>query len=76
MEQKLNIDLSKTQPVLTKEGGKIWNQGFVLRKVSRFLTGDSEDRLLPVQVFYCPQTMEISREGIPPGMEFLFEDEE
>jgi hypothetical protein len=49
MENKINMnfDLKNTQEVLTKGGGKIWQQGFVIRKVSKFITGTSEDALSP-----------------------------
>jgi len=76
MEQTPNLDLSKTTPILTPSGSKIWVQGFVLRKASRFLTGEREDAVIPLQVFYCPKTMEINMEGIPEHMKFLFEGEE
>ena len=37
--QQPQIDLSKTTSIPTQEGGDIWKQGFILRKVSRFITG-------------------------------------
>jgi len=72
---QLNLDITKTQPILTKEGGRVWQQGFVLRKASRFLLGSEEDMLVPIQVFFCPQTGEICKDGLPRGMEFLFEED-
>ncbi len=39
MTQQPQIDLSKTTSVPTEGGGQIFQQGFVLRKVSRFITG-------------------------------------
>jgi hypothetical protein len=78
MEQSkmsLNLDISKTSPVLTKTGGKIWQQGFIIRKASRFLIGSDEDQIIPIPVFYDPESGEISREGMPDNMSFLFEDE-
>lgn len=75
-QPQLNLDITKTTPILTKEGGKIWQQGFVLRKASRFLIGGGEDQIIPIPVFYDPQTGEICKEGMPSQMDFLFEDGE
>lgn len=73
-QQQLNLDISKTTPVLTKTGGKIWQQGFIIRKASRFLTGSEIDTLIPVQVFYDPKTLEICEDGLPQEMLDLFKD--
>jgi hypothetical protein len=71
-----NIDITKTAPVLTQEGGRIWQQGFMLRKVSRFITGSEEDQVVPIPVFYDPSTGEICKEGMPQQMNFLFDEPE
>lgn len=77
MEQpKMNLDLKKTTPVLTKSGKKIWQQGFVLRKVSRFITGAGEDMILPLQIYFDPETGEINLDGVPQEMRFIIENED
>ena len=68
MTQQPQIDLSKTTSVLTEDGGQIFQQGFVLRKVSRFITGGTEDSVLPIPVFYDPETNKILGEGLPPEL--------
>lgn len=67
MENKINMnfDLKNTQEVLTLSGGKVWQQGFVIRKVSKFITGTSEDALVPIPVFYDPKTGEILQDTLP-----------
>jgi hypothetical protein len=66
MEQpQMNLDLSKTTAIDTPSGGKIWQQGVILRKVSKFVTGTSDDALVPIPVFYDPETKEILDETIP-----------
>jgi pimeloyl-ACP methyl ester carboxylesterase len=57
MENKINMnfDLKNTQEVLTSSGDKVWQQGFVIRKVSKFITGTSEDAVMPIPVFYDPK---------------------
>ena len=64
-QSEMNLDLSKTTPVNTSSGGKVWVQGILLRKVSKFITGTSEDALIPIPVFYDPDTKEILEDSIP-----------
>ena len=61
----MNFDLKNTQEVLTSSGGKVWQQGFVIRKVSKFITGTSEDAGMPIPVFYDPKTGEILQDTLP-----------
>ena len=64
--QQPQIDLSKTTPINTENGGNVWKQGFVLRKVSRFITNSSEDAVLPIPVFYDGATNKILKDTLPP----------
>ena len=61
----MNFDLKNTQEVLTPSGDKVWQQGFVIRKVSKFITGTSEDAVMPIPVFYDPKTGEILQDTLP-----------
>ena len=63
-QPQVNIDLKNTESVEHKNG-KIWAQGFILRKVSRFVTGTGEDGFMPIPVFYDPQSGEILQETLP-----------
>lgn len=76
MSNTANLDITKTSRILNDEGGLIFQQGFILRKASRFLTGGNEDSIIPVPIFYNPNTGEICREGLPEQIKFLFDDEE
>ena len=62
---QMNIDLSKTTAIDTPSGGKIWKQGMVLRKVSKFVTGTSEDAIIPIAVFFDEKTGEILQDTLP-----------
>ena len=72
----MNLDLTKTTPILTPNGKKIWHQGYILRKVSKFITGTTDDNVLPIQVFYDPETGEILKEGLPAELTFIIEGDE
>jgi hypothetical protein len=76
MQPQMNLDLTKTTPILTPNGKKIWHQGYILRKVSKFVTGTAEDNVLPIQVFYDPETGEILKEGLPAELKFIVEGNE
>jgi len=67
MEQQpqMNLDLSKTTAIDTPSGGKIWQQGMILRKVSKFVTGTTEDAIVPIPVFYDAETGKILEDTLP-----------
>jgi len=50
MQEKpqLNIDFQNTTSVEGFDGGKLFGQAVVIRKVSKFLVGSDEDMLIPV----------------------------
>jgi len=62
---QMNLDLSKTTAINTPSGGKIWQQGMILRKVSKFVTGTSEDAIVPIPIFYDAETGDILEDTIP-----------
>ena len=64
-QQQPNLDLSKTTSIDTPSGGKIWQQGVVLRKVSRFVMGSGEDGIVPIPVFFDPETGDILEDTLP-----------
>ena len=63
-QMNMNIDLKNTQSVEHKNG-KVWAQGFIIRKISKFVAGTPEDALMPIPVFYDPATGEILQETLP-----------
>jgi len=65
---QMNLDLSKTTSIDTPSGGKIWQQGMIVRKVSKFITGTTEDAIVPIPVFYDPETNEILQDTLPPEL--------
>jgi hypothetical protein len=64
-QPQMNLDLSKTTAIDTPSGGKIWQQGMIIRKVSKFVIGAQEDALVPIPVFYDPETGTILDETLP-----------
>jgi hypothetical protein len=78
MEQQVQqpqIDLKNTNEVKNSEGGSIFQQGILLRKVSRFVTGTDSDALLPIPVFYDPTTNKILSDSVPKELREELADE-
>ena len=64
-QMNLNIDLKNTIGLTTFNGNKVFQQGVLLRKVSKFVVGAEEDAVLPIPVFFDPETNKILRSTVP-----------
>lgn len=53
MEQRPNIGLGDTRDVMCECGNIIFMPGYRFRKVSRLLTGEAKDSVIPIEVFLC-----------------------
>jgi len=71
----LNIDIKNTTSVTSPEGNKVFSEGVILRKVSRFVTGTSEDGIIPVPVFYDVVTGKVLLEMLPKELRDEFTEE-
>ena len=61
----VNIDLKNTQPIVSEDGNQVFQEGFLLRKVSRFVTGTSEDGIIPIACFFDVKTGKVLTELLP-----------
>jgi hypothetical protein len=76
MEQpQLNIDLKNTTGIQNSEGGSVFQQGLILRKISKFIAGTPEDAIMPIPVFYDPHTFKIFAEALPKELREELKDE-
>tara|TARA_B100000282_G_C31575713_1_gene418710 strand:+ start:246 stop:500 length:255 start_codon:yes stop_codon:yes gene_type:complete len=73
-QSQLNIDFKNTTPVEGFDGGQLFGQAFVIRKVSKFVTGGTEDALLPIPVFYDLETKKIILESVPTELREEYKD--
>tara|TARA_R110000824_G_scaffold36287_2_gene112946 strand:+ start:8029 stop:8274 length:246 start_codon:yes stop_codon:yes gene_type:complete len=64
-QPQMNIDFEATTPVEGFDGEVLFGQAFIIRKVSKFVTGGEEDALLPIPVFYDMGTKKIILDSIP-----------
>jgi hypothetical protein len=68
----LNIDIKNTTPVLSPDGNAVFQEGVILRKVSRFVTGTSEDGIIPVPCFFDVVTGKPLLEMLPKELRAEF----
>ena len=71
---QLNVDLKNTQKV-EFDGQVLVGEGFVLRKVSKFVTGQDEDGIMPIPVFYDISTGKILKETLPKDLQDDYENQ-
>ena len=62
---KPQVMLENTSAVKSEDGGVLFLEGVILRKVSKILLGSDEDGLIPIPVFYDPETKKILRTSVP-----------
>jgi hypothetical protein len=74
-QMNMNIDLKNTSPITTPEGGKIFQQGVILRKVSKFVSGTDEDAVMPIPVFFDPDTNKILKSTMPQELREEYKDD-
>jgi hypothetical protein len=74
-QMNLNVDLKNTTSVETPEGNKIFQQGVLLRKVSKFVVGAKEDAVMPIPVFFDPQTGKILTDTVPVELREEYADD-
>ena len=67
-QPKVNIDLANTTAIETPSGKQIFQQGVLLRKVSKFVMASSEDVILPIPVFYDAESGKIVGDTLPPDL--------
>jgi hypothetical protein len=71
----LNIDIKNTTAITSPEGNAVFAEGVILRKVSRFVTGTSEDGIIPVPCFYDVVTGKPLLEMLPKELRAEFTEE-
>ena len=73
-QQGLNIDFKNTTSIEGFDGGKLFGQAFILRKVSKFVAGTDEDAMLPIPVFYDLETRKIIKDSLPKELRAEYKD--
>jgi hypothetical protein len=50
-QMKMQVDIKQSTPIKDENGNQIFYEATVLRKISKFLTGTTEDAVIPIPVF-------------------------
>jgi hypothetical protein len=66
-QMQMNIDLKNTEKV-EFDGNVLVQEAFVLRKVSKFVTGQSEDGIMPIPVYFSVESGKIIKETLPKDL--------
>jgi uncharacterized Zn finger protein len=71
----MNITLDKTSGVSCDEcSNEVFQEGVMLRKASRFITGTAQDAIIPIQVFSCIKCGHVNEEFLPSQLKNKSED--
>ena len=62
---QINLSLKNTEEVKCPCGCNTFAEGLMLRKVSRIVTGEARDGVMPIQCFYCVKCNEALEEFLP-----------
>ena len=73
-QQGLNIDFKNTTAIEGFDGGQLFGQAFILRKVSKFVVGGTEDAMMPIPVFYDLGSKKIIVDSLPKELREEYED--
>ena len=69
------VKLEDTTAFVSPEGNQIFQQGVLLRSVSKFVAGTDEDAVMPIPVFFDPDTKKIVGLTLPPEIREEYKDD-
>lgn len=66
---KTNVSLDKTTAIVCEScGHNIFQEGYMLRKVSKFLIGAKEDGIIPIPAVSCTKCGTVVQEMLVPDL--------
>ena len=76
MNQKpqIQVDITQSTPMVSADGGQIFQEVVILRKISKFLAGTSEDTVIPIPVFIDVKTGKILIDMLPKELRAEYEE--
>ena len=73
-QQQVKIDIKTTTSIKSPEGNMVFQEGIVLRKVSKFIAGTDEDGIIPVPCFFDIKTGKVLIELLPKELREEFQE--
>ncbi len=71
----INVDIKNSTAIKSPDGNQVFQEGVILRKVSKFITGTSEDGIIPIPVFFDVKTGKVLVELLPKELRAEFEND-
>jgi len=71
---KMQVDITQSTPIKSENGNQVFQEAVILRKISKFLTGTSEDAVIPIPVFVDVKTGKILIEMLPKELRAEYEE--
>jgi hypothetical protein len=71
---KMNVDIKQSTPIKSEDGNQVFQEAVVLRKISKFLAGTSEDAVVPIPVFIDVKTKKVLIELMPKELREEYEE--
>jgi len=71
---KMQVDITQSTPIKSENGNQVFQEAVILRKISKFLTGTSEDAVVPIPVFVDVKTGKILIEMLPKELRAEYEE--
>lgn len=66
MRQHMQVDINNTTGIVCEScGSNTFKETFFLRKVSRFVTQQSEDSIIPIPAFVCESCGAVCKDAMP-----------
>ena len=73
-QSQMKVDITQSTPIKSEDGNQVFQEATILRKVSKFLTGTSEDGIIPIPVFIDIKTGKILLEMLPKELRKEYEE--
>jgi hypothetical protein len=71
---QMKVDITQSTPITSPEGNQVFQEAVVLRKISKFIAGTSEDAVIPIPVFIDVATGKILTEMLPKEIRTEYEE--
>jgi hypothetical protein len=72
---KLNFNLDKTTSIICEEcGNQSFQEAVLIRKASKFLTGTTQDAIIPIPTFVCTKCGHVNDEFMPSELKSKTEE--
>ena len=73
-QPQMQVDITQSTPMVSADGGQIFQEAVILRKISKFLAGTSEDAVIPIPVFIDVKTGKILIDMLPKELRAEYEE--